>query len=555
MKGRHCIHAGVLAAVFLAAFPTGPSRAMPPVAPVQPSGTRELLHRLVAEDQSLRLDPRRTEAHFHRARALEELGLTQAAADAYATYLKEDRSYRWSAEARRRLGQLPKEVPWEWSDIARPALRRAALAGNQAEVMRIVRAFPFEARKWGEDACLAEWAYAIQAGKPAEATAALTLARSIGRALVSVHDEWLLADAVAAIERADRPKVKALAHGHWMLRTSRGHRRSPGNVEWREAVVEAARAFTRGGSPMKLATYLHLGRSGIVIPAKYRALSAGSQLQQGFDLLANTGDIAGAHEMFGRADAMFARMGEWQNVWRVRVLDTNLMAQFGDATDHWGRLIPTAASYGYAYARSLVVREMARAAMRDQKWDIARSLLTAMDEPDPWDRVDLLLLQATAAWRTHAENTAKRHLLDARVLASSMDDERGIIKADLTEAAILRSSAPVRSKQLLAPATKRFTQKHIPGALAPTIAATGLWDAYFGESDLFTDLVGVLHDWGDPAAAFAVSERGRARLLLERMGKTSSYALGRPSPTSPRARNHARHVRATRRSAHRLHHR
>ena len=67
-------------------------------------GSAEMQHGLESAEAALQVDPRRLEAWFNRALALEMLGRTDLARKAWGEYLERDATSEWAQEARRRRG-------------------------------------------------------------------------------------------------------------------------------------------------------------------------------------------------------------------------------------------------------------------------------------------------------------------------------------------------------------------------------------------------------------------------------------------------------------------
>jgi CHAT domain-containing protein/tetratricopeptide (TPR) repeat protein len=208
----------------------------------QPS---QLPQALADADRALRLSPAAEEAHFNRALILEAMGLQSAARDAWQRFLALDPSKEWSAEARAHLQRLQsRSSPFD----------RKLLAGMTAG--EAVSRHPYETRLEAEGPLLGQWADAEAAHEDAQATALLARARAIGDALARLRAERLLADTVAAIERADPATRDALVDAHRIYRDARivySRRRS---LEAEKPFRLAAATFARAGSPMaQVASY------------------------------------------------------------------------------------------------------------------------------------------------------------------------------------------------------------------------------------------------------------------------------------------------------------
>ncbi|HJQ40909.1 MAG TPA: zf-HC2 domain-containing protein, partial [Thermoanaerobaculia bacterium] len=205
----------------------------------------QLPQALADADHAIRLSPNAAEAHFNRALIIEAMGLQQAARDAWQRYLALDPSSEWSNEAREHLRRLQPQ-----SSSFDPKFLDTMPADA------LVRQFPKDARRGAEGILLANWADAEAAHEETRAAALLARVRAIGDALTRFNSECLLADTVAAIERADPAARAALAGAHRTYRDARldtnNHR--PGAAE--KQFRSAAASFARAGSPMAdLASY------------------------------------------------------------------------------------------------------------------------------------------------------------------------------------------------------------------------------------------------------------------------------------------------------------
>ena len=175
----------------------------------------DLLHALELLERGLELAPELPEARFNRALALERLQLQDLARDAWRAYLELDATSGWAEEASAHLARsTPPELREAW-DGERPRLVAAIRAGDAVAVREMVDRFRKPARLWGEDELLGAWAKARRNGDSAAADH-LASARAIGSALAELTGDHLLADAVAAIDRAanEPPVLRRLVDGH-----------------------------------------------------------------------------------------------------------------------------------------------------------------------------------------------------------------------------------------------------------------------------------------------------------------------------------------------------
>jgi len=204
---------------------------------------KQLPQALADVDRALRLEGHLPEALYNRALILESMGLREAAARAWQRYLEVDAAGAWSVEARehlRRLGQS--------------SLRFDPRAVGQMPAGRLVRDFPQEARLAGEGPLLADWADAE--GKPADAVSKLAVARGIGQALGASTGEFLLADAVEAIDRAAGTRRAGLIEAHRLYRRGRMDYAAGRAGDAQRQLRSASALFAAANSPMAgLASY------------------------------------------------------------------------------------------------------------------------------------------------------------------------------------------------------------------------------------------------------------------------------------------------------------
>lgn len=221
----------------------------------------ELPLALAAADRALRLSPDLGDALFNRALIIERLGISEAARRAWQRYLQADGTSKWADEALQHLGRL--DVVATRTQFERELARaRAALgAGNAAPVAALTRTFPQEARTWGEGPLLAEWADAVRANDAARAASVLALVREIARTLVETNHEQLLADAVAAIEKAGPEQQRTLADAHDLYKKGRILYSQRRVAESDEYLRKATDLFALANSPMRYVAESYVAQS------------------------------------------------------------------------------------------------------------------------------------------------------------------------------------------------------------------------------------------------------------------------------------------------------
>jgi CHAT domain-containing protein len=163
---------------------------------------RLLVQALGWAEQAVQLAPSSLEALFNRALALEKLQLQIQARVAWQDYLRLDAGSPWAAEIRGRIAGLSGRSRPSAAKAALAQLRSAALAGNQERVDRLVLEFPQECRLEAEGHLLPAWARSLAKGDAATAQGHLAVARSISAAQGRNRGDGLLADSLAAVDRA-----------------------------------------------------------------------------------------------------------------------------------------------------------------------------------------------------------------------------------------------------------------------------------------------------------------------------------------------------------------
>lgn len=481
-----------------------------------------MLEALSAADDGLRDAPEASELHFSRARALDVLGIGRPAARAYAMYLRSGDDPDKIAEAQNRLFALrnPRASPDRWR-TALPRLRDAAIQGRRDEVERIVTEFSAKARRWGEVKCLSEWAYAIQIGRVDAAARALTVAREIGRVLVATSGESLLHDAVSNIDEAtdaaDVQRIAVLARAHALLDKAAGQ----SEPKRKKLMTQAADGFVAGRSPMALiasAAQLEI----FEVPPRYRALRAWMDCRKG-DRFANKGDIAGAQALYASAIHEYEELQDHENACNARTADAQLLRDRADAWRARRRVLAAAAATADTSQLRRTLIHAARAAMREQMWRPAESLLDLVEDTSGGHeaaRAEIYLLRAVAQWFARRDLTAsKQNLENARILAnvSVYRDEHLTLLVEVAESAIVREADPKRAAALLGSALMRLTASNKAASdLGLITVADELSDVYRGSTNVHSELVDIFDGWGRTAEAFRVSEAGRGKMLHAR---------------------------------------
>lgn len=442
--------------------------------------TETLVGALAAADRALRLDDGLAEARFNRAALLESLGWREAAAAAWKVYLAAAEDGPWRVEARERLQRLQQPTDFQRWPEARRHLEKAARQGQHATVSRLVCEFPQQARTTAEGLILAEWAEAHTAGKDGDAGAALAVARAVGDALADTSGELLLKDSVSAA--ATRPDVVARAHLRY--RDARLLIRDRRVTEALPAIAEAEELFRRGGSPMTLVAACY--RAGVLFDlnrpveahgvldsvaghdlGRYHALRA-QMLWEESMRATRRGESYASLPPSGEGLALFSRLGETDNTIRLLVNRAASLALLGRDREAWelrGELFELAGRSGNPEVIETALHTSGYAAIQEQRYDVAHSLLTVLaDSPvqSPVRRFDATLLRTLAGVRIGLTSTeelrkleqAARALPDAELRQDALDELNSVLAlldADPQDAAVKlsRSIAYRERKQLL----------------------------------------------------------------------------------------------------------
>jgi len=482
---------------------------------------------LGAADNALRIDPHEREAIIRREAALKALHIS-----------------------------LPYAIRGETSRTVGNRLREAVHQGAYSEVVRLVRAFPQEARTWAEGESFSEWAYGIASGRPEYASRELDVTRAVGRVLVSTSGDALVAEAVHAIDRAiadeDRHRIDALFHAH--TEYFEATRRWP--LSWHprmKAMLERAAAdFVRGRSPMALAAHLAAGNTDVpssfsallivndhanappAIPARFVSLRARQDWQQSLRL-AKRGDFGKSGLARLRAIKAFDSLGEHGHAANLRNLEADILGLIGDRAASW-RMRRSALASAEAGKEGTISEQILINATRDaittRKWDVARSLASlVIDAHKPvWFRHSLghteaLLMRSIAEWNakdlTAANHDLQRAKTSIAAAAHGMDFILGWVEA--VEEAMSAGKAPPQWDEAMALHLAREAAERSDLDLALTIFdMADLTDFGYVPEGLseraYLDLLDLADSHDRTSTAFRLNEDRLAHFLLARMG-------------------------------------
>jgi len=365
---------------------------------------------LAAVDRALKIDPNLAEARFNRAVILESLGIFAQARQAWDQYLQLDSTSEWAREARRRRDALPSISSQSRFKNELQDLEKRAAAGDA----RFVAQFPEESRRFAENATLGQWAAAYARGDAAEAQRRLAIARTIGNELRARSGEHLLADLVAAIDRAGDVQRARLAEAHAAF--ARGYaQRSPDAA--REQYLRAAALF--GDTPG-------------VVWARYFAANAATDVETAlreFELLSSiTSD---------RHKALFAQIERERGMAEAR------QVHWSSAIEHYKVALALFTGLGErssaARTSALIAESSSFLGRRDDAWNAWSAALRAFSEAGPEIYVAQLLNVVA-----NAESLSK-HPEEAMSLFDLATEERHVSPALRSEILFRRAMLSARA--------------------------------------------------------------------------------------------------------------
>ncbi|HYK03655.1 MAG TPA: CHAT domain-containing protein [Thermoanaerobaculia bacterium] len=543
----------------------------------------ELLASLGASSHALVLQPDLPEAAYNFTLAIEQLGVTPAAAELWKTYLANSADDRWRSDARARLAALERRTPdsASWTALIRDA-------DTDAELRDLARRYPQYTRLWAEGECLGAWAEASRGGDVQGAAKHLARARAVGEALRRATGESLLYEAVAAIDAArlqrHAERLRGLEDAH--VNYSRG-RRLYREENLRDALFEFEQGtgrFTLARSPMAAVTAayaasaLHDADRLAQAAGRVRALLSAERTTAHYALRAQLHyQLARLHSTATlwsdslaegtQALALYERVRERGNQGMTALLIAETYGYLGQpavALRHGVDAIRLSAQAGDTFRLRVAAANLCRELMRRGEWDIARALIRVERSieqlsPDLSMTTDTCIRAAIVEERLGRTAAAEQEVRHAAARAAQVQDEdlRASLAADIDGArgALARRHDPGRAtgdlsraiiyqehagRELLLPqlylerARAHVALGSVPEALADLergvghlerqrghVSDAGMRYGIFDDAhELFSDAVDIHLRERNVAAAFAMLERGRARALLEQIAGT-----------------------------------
>ena len=208
----------------------------------------DFLRALAAADQAVAAAPDLAAARFNRALALEALGLSEDALQAWEQFLESDDS-GWTDEARQHVNRLIQKAAlddrgrWQHSRDLLPAALRTR---DRNAVARLIAPFPYEAQRYFDETLLPQWA-ATPTPEQLESIRLFAAELSSRQA-----DDPFVTDTVEAIAAASPEQRAALQQGHRAVENARLAEREFDYSGAAAHYKKAAEAFARGNSPFRL---------------------------------------------------------------------------------------------------------------------------------------------------------------------------------------------------------------------------------------------------------------------------------------------------------------
>jgi CHAT domain-containing protein len=214
----------------------------------------DLLRALAAAEKAVSLDDNLIEAKFNLALSLERLFLDHNALAAWLNYLSVDPTSSWATEARYHVKLLSQPTALQIWKNRKPVLERAALHGDFTRVNNLVRQFRQASRTYAEEVLLGRWAAATIKGDALLASRELKMVRIIGESLALIEHDYMVKNAVAAIDQAAIPTdgagLQKIAEGHMAFVRGLGYYQDEDIRRARDEFLAAGTLLRSVNSPM-----------------------------------------------------------------------------------------------------------------------------------------------------------------------------------------------------------------------------------------------------------------------------------------------------------------
>jgi CHAT domain-containing protein len=531
---------------------------------------------LTAADRALQFSASYSPAHFNRALILTRLGLRNEAKREWKTAIDAETDKQWRDEARRRLTELdiaplaPVETELDL------ALRRTR-AGDDRTLHATVASRIEEIRTQSETIMISAWADAAANHDDHRATQLLDRLRRAGDLLAVDDGDYLLRDAVHAIDATPPRAIRALVAAHLAYRDARlqyANQLAGSDV----ALDRTAKSLARAHSPLQYVARYYAANAtfdrnrvdaarkrleGVlddIHDRHYRSLDAGVskqlgmyygyrgmwtaaliQLERSYELFNAGGEQVNAAFTEAIIGEVYDRIGQFEKAWRHRTA----------ALDVLTRSVPDQRSL--AVLGGAVHAEILR---RDYESALSLLVIARQEAEVVGDTIltaEMIIRQARVLLAAHGKDDAKQALQRASGFIDRISDprQRRRVAAD---AAIVEgeSAEPCAAIAILTPSIELYEENGFRMQLPAAYLARGRARLACGNSegalsdfrkgmaelerqranvavdirvtlfdtvpDLLAETVDLLLSRGRDAEAYAVVERARARTLIEALG-------------------------------------
>lgn len=540
--------------------------------------------------RAVALAPFSPEARYDLALALTESHLWRLAARAWGDYLALDARSGWAVEARRRRRALSEPFPPPWGKEERRELALAVERGDRRRVHDLVSRFRYKVRDDLEKEVLPGWAAAASARNDREAGRLLAIARSAGRELAQVESDPTMGEAVDAIDGAVRHGgaeltslvggLLAYRHGHALADPDEGESLPDFETAAQRlasldgpfatwAILRAAIAHNHRSeywamlatlAPAAVATVHHPA-----LRARWCWLSGLAHLK--------VGEYGPALQLYQEALALYAQMGEEENVVALHALIAECLRLQGESGEAWKHraealsLGPRISAVGWVHN---ALFDAAEALLNEGNPEAALAFQDEMVEraaDDQTELIETLLRRARTRSRLHDLRGARADLAAAQSYLKRFTDlgQRRKFEIDVASIGgeISLQGDPREAARQLGAAIDQFEQngeafrlpplyrQHAQALLASDDASGAaaslvrgideveterrkIREAHLAQSffdqvrGLFTDMVSLRAGQHQDAAAFAYAERARARGLLDALESAGPGAAPLP---------------------------
>lgn len=507
-----------------------------------PQHAQDLARALTIAERAVNAEPKRPEAWFNRALALDALSLRDAAREAWQAYLRVDSASGWADEAREHIQRL--------SDAAGPSprdMRRQADAAisrsDRSAIEQLVAGSPQVVRDAVDDQLFVEWPRLVSAGRQADARAVVDRLEPPTTELARQRDDAFYADCLEEVRLASRDAGRA----NELAGLLRGYR-TGADAYNEDRIADSARRFQefiprleRAGSPLawsakryaaigafyssQYASALDAVRTIVDAPATVRyPRLRGQALRLGGLIHANRGDYAPALADYEGALQLFQSAGDADNEASVYAALAENYHFLGDSTQAWTAWNAALARVGGTQelrSRYVILQAASYAALREELPEAAFYLqAAALANAREWSRPPAVLAgilnRAEIHKRLGRSQAAVDDLSEAERFLASVHDplltSRNEARIWLARGETTYHEAPAAAVEALTKALAYFEKTGAGWRLAGAYLARGRAHLAAAQSDLAEQ---------DFQAGITAFERMRASISSEAL--RSSY--------------------------------